>query len=74
MTRLLLDQGLAPRAAQILRHYGFEAIHVTELGMERADDTAILERARDDGSVCVTLDHDFHAHLAVAGKGARRSC
>jgi hypothetical protein len=37
--------------------------------MERADDILILERARIDGSICVTLDHDFHAHLALAGDG-----
>jgi predicted nuclease of predicted toxin-antitoxin system len=54
MKRLLLDQGLAPRAATILCEQGFEAIHVAEIGMEQ---------------VCVTLDHDFHTHLAIAGHG-----
>jgi predicted nuclease of predicted toxin-antitoxin system len=65
----LLDQGLAPRAATILRQNGFDAVHVSEIGMERAEDALILERARNDERVCVTLDHDFHAHLAVAGQG-----
>lgn len=37
--------------------------------MEQAEDVEILERARDDDRVCVTLDHDFHAHLASAGHG-----
>jgi predicted nuclease of predicted toxin-antitoxin system len=37
--------------------------------MERAEDIQILEKARNDGRVCVTLDHDFHAHLAVSGHG-----
>ncbi len=37
--------------------------------MERADDALILERARDAESVCITLDHDFHAYLAFAGQG-----
>ncbi len=37
--------------------------------MERAEDIVILEKARTDESVCVTLDHDFHAHPAIAGKG-----
>ena len=37
--------------------------------MEREEDPAILDRARTEQRVCVTLDHDFHAHLAVAGQG-----
>ena len=69
MRQVLLDQGLAPHAATILREAGFDSIHVSEIGMERADDVLILERARQDQRVCVTLDHDFHAHLAVAGQG-----
>lgn len=69
MKRLLLDQGLAPRAATILCQYGFDARHVAEVGLDQADDVLILDRARNDESVCVTLDHDFHAHLAIARHG-----
>ncbi len=69
MTRLLLDKGLAPRAALILRQAGFDAVHVSEIGLEKADDTLILDTARSDERVCVTLDHDFHSHLAAAGHG-----
>jgi predicted nuclease of predicted toxin-antitoxin system len=28
-----------------------------------------LQFARNDSRVCVTLDHDFHAHLAETGQG-----
>jgi len=69
MKRILLDQGLAPLAATILSQHGFDAIHVSEIGMERAEDAEILNRARTDECVCVTLDHDFHAHLALTGQG-----
>ena len=69
MKRILLDQGLAPRAAAILRGQGFDAVHVAEIGMHRAEDAEILQFARDDSRVCVTLDHDFHAHLAATGHG-----
>jgi predicted nuclease of predicted toxin-antitoxin system len=37
--------------------------------METADDWEILEYASNAGRVCVTLDHDFHAHLAIARAG-----
>jgi predicted nuclease of predicted toxin-antitoxin system len=67
--RILLDQGLAPSVATILREHGFDAIHVSAIGMERAEDLSILERARTESRICVTLDHDFHAHLAITGHG-----
>ena len=69
MIRLLLDQGLAPRAATILCQYGFDASHVAEIGLSQADDRLILAEARENGSVCITVDHDFHTHLAISGQG-----
>jgi predicted nuclease of predicted toxin-antitoxin system len=70
MIHVLLDQGLAPSAAQTLRKTGWIASHVSELGMDRADDSTILEYARQRGMACVTLGHDFHAHLAMASSGS----
>lgn len=69
MKRVVLDQGLAPRAAAILREYGFDAIHVSDIGMSRSDDVEILELAATESRVCITLDHDFHAHLATSRQG-----
>src|SRR6202051_2576949 len=70
MTRILPDQGLAPHTAAILRRNGFNAAHVSEIGVEQAEDIQIMEKARIDERVCVTLDHDFHAHLAATGQGS----
>ena len=39
---------------------------VRDVGLERADDSEILAYARKHGLTCVTLDHDFHSHLALA--------
>ena len=36
--------------------------------MSRADDIDILQRAREEQRVCVTLDADFHAILATSGE------
>jgi predicted nuclease of predicted toxin-antitoxin system len=69
VTRILLDQGLAPQASAILRHYVFDAIHVSEIGMEQAEDLLILDRSRNEDRACITLDHDFHALLAEASHG-----
>ena len=65
MKRVLLDQGLPPEAAGLLRGEGWDAVHVREMGMSRAADAQILDRARAEERVCVTLDRDFHAHLAL---------
>ena len=69
MTRILLDQGLAPAAATLLRAAGWDVIHVSEAGLDTAEDPEILEFARQNDRACVTLDHDFHAHLALAQAG-----
>ena len=66
MRRVLLDQGLAPGTARLLRSEGWDALHISEAGLDRADDLDILEFARRRGMACVTLDHDFHSHLALA--------
>lgn len=69
MIRALLDQGLSPVAAVHLRDHGWDAIHVMEVGLNRAEDIEILTYAAREGRACVTLDHDFHAHLAIAQLG-----
>lgn len=65
MKRILLDQGLSPGAASLLRAEGWDAVHVMEEGLGKAEDSEILDFARKSGRSCVTLDHDFHAHLAL---------
>jgi len=62
---LLLDQGLSPNTATLLRAAGWDVIHIMEIGQSRADDTEIVDFARANDRVCVTFDHDFHSHLAL---------
>lgn len=66
LTRVLIDQGLAPGVAHILNSQGWDVVHVSEIGLAAADDREILDFAAASGRVCVTLDHDFHTHLALA--------
>ena len=61
----LLDQGLPLSAAALLREAGFDTVHVGEIGMSEADDSDIIQKARDDGRVVATLDADFHTLLAL---------
>lgn len=46
---------------------GWDVSHVSEIGLSRATDLEILARARFETRVCVTLDADFHALLALSG-------
>ena len=68
MKRLLLDQGLPRSTAALLSQAEWDVIHVSEIGMSRADDTEVLRRARADSRVRVTLDADFHSLLATSGE------
>lgn len=66
MIRLLLDQGLPRTTGKHLSATAWDVIHVGDIGLSRATDQKILDYARTDNRVCVTLDADFHALLATA--------
>lgn len=66
--RFLLDGNLPPRPVERPTGAGYDARHVTDLGLAAADDSAIFDRAAADGDVVVNADSDFSMRLA-----ARRS-
>ncbi len=63
--KLLLDQGLPPLIAELLRGQGIDAVHVSEVGLSRADDLTIIELAQADDRIIITLDADYHASIAL---------
>lgn len=65
--KLLLDQGLPRSAAALLCHTGIDAVHVGDIGHSSAEDTTILQLARDTDRIIATLDADFHTLLALSG-------
>jgi predicted nuclease of predicted toxin-antitoxin system len=65
--KLLLDQGIPADAALLFRELGYECWHVSEFGMQQAEDEDILSFARGRDCVVITLDADFHALVAVRG-------
>lgn len=66
MKRLLLDQGLPRSTGKFLTPAEWDVVHVGEVGLNRATDQRILDYARENDRICVTLDADFHALLATA--------
>jgi predicted nuclease of predicted toxin-antitoxin system len=67
---LLFDHGLPRSTAALLTQAGWDVIHVFEIGMSRADDVDILQRAQTEARFGVTLDADFHSLLAISGEHA----
>ena len=63
--KLLLDQGLSRTAAVYLREQGHDVVHTSEVALTSATDVSILEVARSEDRVIVTLDADFHMLLAM---------
>ncbi|MGH7284377.1 MAG: DUF5615 family PIN-like protein [Polyangiaceae bacterium] len=62
--RLLLDQGLPRGSVAELRTLGHDAVHASDVGLARASDEQVLDRARAEDRTVLTLDADFHAILA----------
>src|SRR6185312_8206632 len=57
---------LSPTLAQWLRSKGHDAVHAVDLGMERAPDADLIERAIADSRVILTADLDYPRLLALA--------
>lgn len=56
---LLIDNQLPIALARYLATLGWSAVHVIDLGLDRATDLAIWKFARDNNFVIVTKDQDF---------------
>ena len=66
--RLLVDMPISPSTAQFLRDLGHYVDHAGDLGMARASDEEIVERAKTEGMTILTADLDYGAILAVTGE------
>jgi predicted nuclease of predicted toxin-antitoxin system len=60
----LLDENVSWRVCAHLKAAGHDAVHVSEIGLASAEDR---ERARGEGRVLVSCDHDFVQMLFASG-------
>jgi hypothetical protein len=50
VTSFLIDEMFPPAAAELLRStHGYDAVHVTEIGLGAADDSQVAAAARAEG-------------------------
>lgn len=63
--RFLADAGISPKTVDFLRRSGHEAVHVHELGMQRAPDRSLVHTARAEDRILLTFDLDFGEILAL---------
>ena len=66
--KLLVDESLSIRFAELLRDGGHETLHVHDLRLLGASDDDVLEAAVGHQSVLITADTDFGGLLALAGR------
>jgi len=64
--KFLSDMGISPRTVGFLRKKGFDAVHLSEQGLYRMEDSAILNKAREEGRILLTHDLDFGEMMAAS--------
>ncbi len=62
--KFLIDMPLSPALAKWMVEHGYDAVHVLEIGLDRAPDIEILEKAFEEKGVVITADLDFPRLLA----------
>jgi predicted nuclease of predicted toxin-antitoxin system len=65
--KLLIDENLPPRLADLLTDAGHDAVHVRDLDAAGASDPQLIDLALADGRTIVSADTDFGALLASTG-------
>ncbi|MEK7254871.1 MAG: DUF5615 family PIN-like protein [Bacteroidota bacterium] len=63
--RFLIDENLALSFAAILQSLGYDAAHVSQLGLNATDDAIILDYAGKQGYIVITFDLDFSRLIAI---------
>lgn len=63
--KFLADAGISLKTITFLNAAGHDAVHVREIGLQRATDAEIVLRARQEDRVVLTFDLDFGEVLAL---------
>ena len=69
--KLLFDQNLSPRLSRSLADFYPDSVHVRDLGLREATDTAIWTHAQQHGFVIISKDSDFQQRSLLLGHPPR---
>ena len=64
--RFLADMGVSLHIAEWLKKNGHDVVHLRDLGMQRAPDADVFDRAAAESRVILTFDLDFGEILALS--------
>ncbi len=65
--KFLADMGISPKTVAFLQGLGHAAEHLHHQELDRLPDSAILDKARNEGRILLTHDLDFGELLAASG-------
>ena len=65
--RFLADMGISPKTVTFLQNFGYDAIHLHEMGLDKLPDSDILEKSVNEGRILLTHDLDFGELLSRSG-------
>jgi predicted nuclease of predicted toxin-antitoxin system len=65
--KFLADMGISPATVSHLREQGFDAIRLSEQGLERLPDPEVLAKAKAEDRILLVHDLDFGELLAASG-------
>ena len=65
--KLLFDENLSPKLAELLSDIFPDSTHVRDVGLKSADDPDVWKYAHDNGFIIVSKDADMHDRSLLFG-------